>query len=90
MALKGSVKLVQDYTERRNLTLWDGTKKKLLIPTRRYEWHCDNTGGETTHEGDYGTGGFELCDYGREIGLTKATGVWFEVYRDFTNDWVDI
>lgn len=49
---------------------------------RVYEWPCDLTGGETTHEGTYATGDYTLQEYGiQNVDKITQTGVWVEIYR---------
>ena len=81
--------LVDDHSER--VYRWigiSGDRQYRDDQVRIYEWPCDDTGGETTHEAVYGTGGFELTWYGRLIPYGKTSGVWREIYRK-VGSWTD-
>lgn len=88
MALLDTVpKLVEERTERTWSVSWGGKKHYREDKIRRYEWACDDTGGETTHEATYATGDYVLSDYGREIARGKTAGTWYEVYKDIDGSW---
>jgi hypothetical protein len=77
--------LVRDKTYRFSpLYSWStGALLQYWIRQERvYEWLCDSSGGETTHEGTYATGAFVLEESGTDIPRGgDGTGVWSEIYR---------
>lgn len=60
---------------------WGVLTHKIQTSERIYEWPCDDTGGETTHEGTYATGYYYLAYSGRDIPRGQTDGVWREIYR---------
>lgn len=81
MATKGDPKLVEDTFEDHYSVPTVGAGVVRTDYVRIYEWVCDDTGSETTHEGTYATGGFRLAGGGRYIPRDKTRGIWREVYR---------
>lgn len=84
--------LVRDWTYRNNAYSWQTGEilEYQDVSERIYEWACDMAGGETTHEGTYGTGGFALEEYGREASRNKpGSSTWREIYRN-AGEWTSV
>jgi hypothetical protein len=84
-------KLVRDVSYRTNLFSWatGALQRYKNTGERIYEWACDDTGGETTHEGTLEGGGYYLEEYGREISHDAPGGIWREIYRT-RGEWTDV
>lgn len=67
-------------------------EKEFLV-----EWHCDDTGGESTHEGTFasmfissGEDPYELVTYGPDVSYGKNYGWYRERYLQRGQGWVRI
>ena len=52
-----------------------------------YTWRCDDVDDNPLHDGTYGTGGWELREYGPRVPHGKRTGFYTEVYVQDSQIW---